>query len=40
MIGVMLIQHGDMINKTWILLENCSTNSVKTIGLYWRREEL
>ena len=28
MIGVMLMQYGDMIKKTWILLDSCSTNSV------------
>ena len=28
MIGVMLIQNGDMISKTWILLDNCYTDSV------------
>ena len=28
MIGVMLIQNGDMINKTWIILETCSIDRV------------
>ena len=28
MIGVMLMQNGDVIIKTWILLDTCSTDSM------------
>ena len=28
MIGVILMQNGNAINKTWILLDTCSTDSV------------
>ena len=34
MVGIMLIQNGDVIKKTWIHLDTCSTDSVtKKIAL-------
>ena len=46
-IGVMLMQNGDVIKKTWILLDTCSTDSVtkhldyvEDVNTYAKHKEL